>query len=261
VARTEDLRRIVDALAESRAVLQAIPRERMTIGAKEGGDPVTEADTAIDARLRALLPRAGEGWLSEETADDPARLRARRVWIVDPLDGTREFVAGIPEWAISVALVEDGEAVAGGICNPAIGVTVVGGVGHGLRVEGPLPEGRASASLQGARVLASRSEMARGEWERFSGAPFHVAPMGSVAWKLALVAAGRADATFTLSPKNEWDVAAGAALVRAAGGRVIGLDGRAPRFNRGNTRLPGLVACASAVERELCALLGIEPRC
>ncbi|HEX5043071.1 MAG TPA: 3'(2'),5'-bisphosphate nucleotidase CysQ [Candidatus Polarisedimenticolaceae bacterium] len=260
MTRTEDLQRIVDALAESRAVLQAIPRERMKIGSKVGGDPVTEVDTAIDARLRALLPRAGEGWLSEETADDRARLSARRVWIVDPLDGTREFVAGIPEWGISVALVEDGEAVAGGICNPPLGVTVVGAVGEGLRVEGLLPEGLLSASLRGARVLASRSEVARGEWERFSGASFHVVPVGSVAWKLALVAAGRADATFTLSPKNEWDVAAGAALVRAAGGRVLGLDGRAPRFNQGNTRLPGLLACTSAVEGDLCALLGIEPR-
>jgi myo-inositol-1(or 4)-monophosphatase len=85
--------------------------------------------------------------------------------------------------------------------------------------------------------------------------------VGSVAWKLALVAAGRADATFTLSPKNEWDVAAGAALVRAAGGSVLGLDSHAPRFNRRDTRLAGLLACTPAVERDLCALLGIEPRC
>ena len=81
-------------------------------------DPVTEADRALDEALRKALPRGDEGWFSEETTDDSSRLEHRPLWIVDPLDGTREFVAGVPEWAISIGYVEDGHAIAGGVCNP-----------------------------------------------------------------------------------------------------------------------------------------------
>jgi myo-inositol-1(or 4)-monophosphatase len=257
VPTREDLRRIAEALQASREVAASLPEAALSARSKEGGDPVTELDTRVDACLRDLLPRDGEGWLSEETADDRARLRARRVWVVDPLDGTKEFVAGVPEWAISIGLVEDGEAVAGGICNPAAGITVVGAVGHGIEVTGAAPGGAPARSLRGAHVLASRSEVKRGEWARFAGAPFEVVPVGSVAWKLAKVAAGLADATWTLSPKHEWDVAGGAALVRAASRRVFGLDGRSPRFNRPDISLPGLVACTPELEPEVRALLGL----
>ena len=251
-----DLEKIERALHEARRVVAAIAPDALDVRTKSGGDPVSAADLAVDRLLRALLPEEGEGWLSEETADDGARLSRRRVWVVDPLDGTKEFIAGIPEWAISVGLVEDGEATAGGVCNPALGVVVVGGLGHGVRVDGaPLPP-LAPRSLSGARVLASRSETGRGEWARFTGGAFDVVPVGSVAWKLALVAAGRADATWTLTPKHEWDVAAGAAMVRAAGGTVFGLDGGPLRFNLPSPRVSGLVACAPGLEAEVRALLG-----
>ena len=85
---------------------------------KTGGDPLTEADLAVNEVLLKSLPQPGEGWLSEENADDAARLKCSRVWIVDPIDGTREFIQGIPEWCISVGLVEGGRPVAGGIFNP-----------------------------------------------------------------------------------------------------------------------------------------------
>lgn len=252
----EELDRIAAALAEAGEVVARVRRGAVTVTLKTGGDPVTEVDTAVDAVLRKRLPRPGEGWLSEETADDGSRLRMTRVWVVDPLDGTREFVAGIPEWAISVALVEEGSAVAGGVFNPASGTTVLGAVGLGVWVDGRPAACTATPGLNGAQVLASRSEVARGEWGRFQAAPFRYMPVGSVAWKLALVAAGRADATWTLTPKHAWDVAAGVALVQAAGGVVFGLDGRPPRFNLANPRLSGLVACAPGLEPELRALLG-----
>ena len=251
MASPHDLDRISTALAAARKVLASIEGAPRQVRAKGGGDPVTDADTAVDTCLRALLPAPGEGWLSEESADDGDRLARRRVWIVDPLDGTREFLAGIPEWVISVGLVEDGEPTAGGVCNPTQGTVIVGALGHGVRVDGePSPPLSAERSLAGATVLASRSETRRGEWARFAEAAFEVVPTGSVAWKLALVAIGRADATWTLTPKHEWDVAAGAALVRAAGGAVFGLDGRQPRFNLAVPRLPG-------PEPEIRSLLGI----
>src|ERR1700732_2013216 len=110
---------------------------RFTPGAIEteykiGHDPVTEADRALDAVLRKELLREGEGWLSEESVDDPIRLDRSRVWVVDPLDGTREFVKGIPEFCVSIGFVEDGRPVAGGIHNPATQETFVGAIARGV---------------------------------------------------------------------------------------------------------------------------------
>lgn len=243
MTRSEDLVRIEAALlAAAEAIRPYTPGEVAFEEKSERGDPLTAADLAADRVLRESLPRAGEGWLSEETKDDARRLGRRRVWVVDPLDGTREFVDGVPEWCISVGLVEEGEPVAGGILNPVTGELVLGAVGTGVSLNGAPVRITGRVTLEGATVLASRSEVGRGEWERFRDEDFRVRPCGSVAYKLALVAAGRADATWTLVPKHEWDVAAGAALVRAAGGTVLHADGRAPRFNGEDPRLPSFLA-------------------
>lgn len=240
--RFRDVERINDALVVAQKVVQPFTPGAVEFERKpERGDPVTEADHALDAALRACLPEAGEGWLSEESVDDPERLTCERVWIVDPLDGTREFVAGIPEWCISIALVEKGIPVVGGILNPVTEELVIGAVGFGVTYNGD-PVTASEQGLERSAILASRSEVDRGEWQRFSAAPFSVTPCGSVAYKMALVAAGRADATWTLVPKSEWDVAAGVALVRAAGGVVMHADGSAPRFNQERPLLPNLLA-------------------
>jgi myo-inositol-1(or 4)-monophosphatase len=236
------LPRIEHALDEAVKALKSYTPGAVDADDKGGGDPVTEADRAVDTLLRELLPAGDEGWLSEETADDPIRLSKERVWVVDPLDGTREFVAGIPEWCVSVALVEGGRAVAGGISNPATGETVVGAVGRGVTLNGAPARLSERTTLEGALVLGSRSEVKRGEWDRFRDAPFNLRPMGSVAYKLSLVAAGLADATWTLVPKHEWDIAAGAALIQAVGGEIYTLDGKPPRFNRPKPKVTGLVA-------------------
>jgi myo-inositol-1(or 4)-monophosphatase len=239
----DELQRIQTALAEA----QALVTERFTPGEvdarrKSGGDPVTEADTQIDTLLKRLLPRNGEGWLSEETLDDKTRLDSRRVWVVDPLDGTKEFVMGLPEWSISVGLVEDGEAVAGGICNPATGETIIGARGHGVTLNGK-PAGLSQRPrLAGAEVVASRSEVTKGQWKGWDGAPYTIRAMGSVAYKLARVAAGLSDATWTLVPKHEWDVAAGVALVLAAGGKIVAGTPEQERFNRPEPKLTRLIA-------------------
>lgn len=248
--RNDDLERIRVALRAAAEALRpftagAVSWERKS----ERGDPVTAADRAVDEVLRRILPRPGEGWLSEETRDGPSRLSLHRVWVVDPLDGTREFVQGIPEWCVSVGLVEGGEAVAGGILNPATGERILGSVETGVTLDGRPAGVVRRPDLVGATVLASRSEVGRGEWDRFGEAPFRVVPCGSVAYKLARVAAGLADATWTLVPKNEWDVAAGAALVRAGGGVVRHGDGSEPTFNRPDTELPNLLAGAPGLVR------------
>ena len=224
---------------------------------KAGHDPVTEADRAVDAALRSILLQDGEGWLSEETADDLTRLGKDRLWVVDPLDGTREFVQGIPEWCVSIAWVWDGEAVAGGILNPATGETIVGSRATGVKRNGVAVQVSPRKELSGALVLGSRSEFNRGEWKPFQDGSLTLRPVGSVAYKLALVAAGLADATWTLVPKHEWDVAAGTALVQAAGGVVRNLDGSAVAFNARKPWLPGLIAAGPNLYPEISRLLKV----
>jgi myo-inositol-1(or 4)-monophosphatase len=260
VSRSDDLERIRRAIDAAVEILRPYTPGSVDYRFKEGDDPVTAADTAVNDALKSLLHRDGDGWLSEETADEPARLEKRRVWIVDPLDGTREFVAGIPEWCVSIGLVEDGEAVAGGICNPATGQVVLGARGVGVTLNGAPARPRPTTSLQGALVLGSRSEFKRGEWARFGEAPFRTQAMGSVAYKLSLVAAGLADATWTLVPKHEWDVAAGVALVQAAGGAALTLEGAPPRFNQRKPKLTGLIASAPGLTAEIGSFLGIGSR-
>jgi myo-inositol-1(or 4)-monophosphatase len=249
MSRADDLQRIADALEASREVLARFTPGEIAHRSKQGGSPVTEADTAVNEKLLALLPRGDEGWLSEETADDAGRLDSRRVWVVDPVDGTKEFIQGIPEWGVSIGLVEDGRAVAGGVCMPTRDLTIIGALESGVLVNDEACSARRLQSLQGIEVLASRSEVGRGEWQRFSDAPFSVKAMGSVACKLALVAAGIADATWTLVPKHEWDVAAGTALVMAAGGKVWTPDGQPPLFNKESPRFEGLLAAPSGIEQ------------
>lgn len=258
MSRVDDLARIRAALERAKTALQPFTPGQVEHIVKSGGDPVTAADDAINDVLLASLPRDDEGWLSEETRDDRSRLERRRVWIVDPLDGTREFIAGIPEWCVSVALVEDGLPVAGGIHIPALGLDVVGALEEGVTANGEPVGVREASSLDGIEVLASRSETKRGEWERFAGAPFRVTPTGSVAFKMALVAAGRAEATWTLVPKHEWDVAGGTALVRAAGGDVWLPGGAEPTFNRERPKLPGLLACGAGLRGPISEYLRSE---
>ena len=255
VSQAETLQRIQAALNAARQVFT-----RFTLGAieaeyKAGHDPVTEADTEVDAVLRQELLREGEGWLSEESVDDLSRLGKSRVWIVDPLDGTREFVAGIPEFCVSIAMVEDGIPVAGGICNPATNEIFVGSLDLGVTYNGKPARASERTSLRGALVLASRSETKRGEWKQFQKASLNVRPLGSVAYKLALVSAGLADATFTLTPKHEWDIAGGAALVASGGGFVSTLPNSTLRCNKKAPLLSGLLACGTFLRDELLALV------
>lgn len=251
--QSETVRRIQQALDVASRVLGGFTSGAIEARYKANLSPVTAADHAVDRALRKSLLRDDEGWLSEESVDDPSRLEKRRVWVVDPLDGTREFVAGIPEFCISVAMVEQGVPVAGGIHNPASGETFLGSLETGITYNGTPVCPSQRTVLAGAKVLASRSELERGEWERFR--ELDIKPMGSVAYKLALVAAGMADLTFTLTPKSEWDVAAGAALVTASGGWAGTLDGRSLRCNERNPLLPGLLACGPHLRKQLVDLL------
>jgi myo-inositol-1(or 4)-monophosphatase len=249
------LERIHAALEASRPVFARFTPGAIETEYKVGHDPVTEADRALDAVLRKELLREGEGWLSEESVDDPIRLQRSRVWVVDPLDGTREFVKGIPEFCVSIGFVEDGRPVAGGIYNPATDETFMGSIDSGVTYNGRPSQPSQRKTLDGALILASRSEVKRGEWKLFDNSIFKIRPMGSVAYKLALVSAGLADITFTLTPKNEWDVVAGAALVQSAGGFVSTLEKTSLTANRRDPLLSGLLASGPLLREQLLALV------
>jgi myo-inositol-1(or 4)-monophosphatase len=254
-SNTETLQRIQSAMEAAREVFSRFTPGAIEAEYKAGHDPVTEADKVLDSVLHKELMREGEGWLSEETVDDFSRLEKRRVWVVDPLDGTREFVAGIPEFCVSIAMVEDGKPIAGGIYNPATKETFLGSLESGVTYNGKPAQPSQRTSLDGAMVLASRSEVKRGEWKQFENVGVKIRPMGSVAYKLALVSAGLADVTFTLTPKNEWDVAAGAALIESAGGFVSTLEGTPLRCNNKSPLLTGLLSCGPLLRDEMLALV------
>ena len=138
------------------------------------------------------------------------------------------------------------------------GQTVIGAVGRGVTLNGAPTGASAIDTLSGARITASRSEIKRGEWERFADEEFDVIPCGSVAYKLALVACSECDATWTLVPKHEWDVAAGVALVLAAGGSVFTVDGSPVVFNRPKPKIAGMIGCAPGLRDPIGRFLDID---
>ncbi|HUE77528.1 MAG TPA: 3'(2'),5'-bisphosphate nucleotidase CysQ [Longimicrobiales bacterium] len=229
---------------------------------KSPDQPVTEADLGADALLmeRLLGARPDYGWLSEETVDRPERLSRSRAWVVDPVDGTRSFIAGYPEFAVSVGLVEDGEPVVGVIFNPArneLFWALRGGGAFGNRGVAGGQERLRIAEAKEARpsLLASRSEIGRGEFEPFVEA-HDLLEVGSTAYKMAGVAAGDGDGFLSRGPKSEWDVAAGALIVEEAGGTVTDLNGRRLRFNRPDPYVHGILAAAPALHAALLARVG-----
>jgi len=225
---------------------------------KSRDNPVTTADYAADRKIKEML-RGGYptyGWLSEETVDDHARLQCQRAWIVDPLDGTKEFIKGVPEFVVAIALTVDGVPVMGVSYNPIKDEMFSGIVGVGCYFNGEPARVTATASLEQATILASRSETSRGEWKPYESKVI-IRSVGSVAYKLALVAAGQADATFTRSPKSEWDIAAGTALIIAAGGQVSDIDGNELRFNKPSVKVPGMVGSNGHLHAPIERLLGL----
>ena len=201
---------------------------------KSKGSPVTQADLDADALIREILAKAfpDDGFLTEESIDDRTRLVCARVWIIDPIDGTREFSKQIPEFAISIGLVVDERPVVGVVHNPIAGVTVSGRLGHGTLKNGEQTEISNCPALAQARVAVSRSEVEDGKLEPYAPLFGELCPMGSIAWKLALVACGEADFNLSLKPKNEWDVCAGDLLVHEAGGEYVDFEGRVLRYNQ-----------------------------
>lgn len=221
--------------------------------------PVTVADREANQKIQEMLQGAfpDYGWLSEETVDSSDRLASRRVWVVDPMDGTQEFIQKIPEFAVSIGLVEDGRPILGVVYNPTLDQLFWAIRGQGAWCEEQQLRVPETPRLAEATILSSRSETKRGEWKGLTSL-FRARPMGSIAYKLACLANGEADASFTLVPKNEWDICGGTLLVEEAGGIVTNLRGKPVIFNQPTTLLQGLVASNGNLHAQLLEL--IRPR-
>lgn len=208
-------------------------------------NPVTTADNAADTRLKEILTetRPEYGWLSEETVDSHKRLKKERVWIVDPLDGTKEFIEGVPHFVVSVALVENGNPIVGVLYNPVTAETFTAAKGEGAELNGEEIQCATKDNVGNMVILNSRSETRRGLWAPYDGTFGELRAIGSVAYKLGLTAAGQADIFASLRPKNEWDICAGNCIINEAGGKLIDLKGNRVVFNREKTLIePGLIA-------------------
>lgn len=209
---------------------------------KAPGNPVCAVDLEVDAllreRLSALLPDAG--WLSEETIDSAARLGAERVWVVDPIDGTRDYLRGRRGWAVSVALVEDGAVRIGILAAPARNELWVAQAGQGATRNGKALQAGSRTQLPGARVPAD--QLPRTDRDLVA-----VEKPNSIALRMALVAADEADLVATVRWGNEWDVAAAALICQEAGATVTDALGDPLRFNRPQPTAFGLLCAAPGI--------------
>jgi myo-inositol-1(or 4)-monophosphatase len=223
-------------------------------GAEHG--PVTEADLAVNDYLKTTLlaARPDYGWLSEETPDDPARLHTGRQFIIDPIDGTRAFIAGEDNFAVSIAIVESGTVLAGAVMMPAKDRLYAAEIGGPALRDGKPIHASTRSDLTGARILATKSNMAADHWP--GGVPdLHRSFRTSLAYRLCLVAEGRHDGMLTLRDTWEWDIAAGVLICACAGALVSDRHGAPLVFNTHHPKTAGVIAAAPELNRAITARL------
>ncbi len=219
--------------------------------------PVTEADLAINRMLKAelLTARPDYGWLSEESEDGSARLANERVFIVDPIDGTRAFINGEPGFSHSIAIAERGEIIAAMVHVPMKAQSFHATLAGGAYCNGAPITVSATEKMNGARVLCRRPDLKPEHWRAPPEIQPHFRP--SLAYRLCLVGEGRFDAMFTLRPAWEWDVAAGDLIVREAGGMTSTTSGDKTRYNNPVPRLAGLVAGPQKLAQNI--IMALQP--
>lgn len=255
-----DLALITEAARESGEIARHFVQTAPQVWDKpDAAGPVTEADIAIDQMLRRelLAARPNYGWLSEETEDDSARLSAKRLFIVDPIDGTRAFIAGEKTFAHSIAVAENGQITAGAVYLPLLDLMFTAEMGGEARLNGDVIRA-SSAGFEQCNVLGARPNFAAHYWQGNQSPPVKRHFRASLAYRLCLVAQGRFDAMITLRNTWEWDVAAGGLIAALAGATVTDARGHPPAFNNPNPCLPGMLAGAKEVHHGL--ITRLKPR-
>ena len=240
----EDVALLRDAAIQAGQLAVAQRQKGLKIWSKSGGSPVTDADLAANVLLGNLLrgARPDYGWLSEETKDDRARLSARRVFVVDPIDGTAAFMKGRPWFTVALAVIEDGAVVAAVVHAPALNDTYEATLGGGAWLNGAPAQASRTTRLEDSSMLGDPAAFKPPLWPKL-----RFERRNSIALRMALVGAGAFDAAVALSPKHDWDVAAGALIATEGGARVTDAQGGAYRFNRPEPFQGALVCAAPAL--------------
>ena len=221
-------------------------------------NPVTTADHASDKILKEILINAypDYGWLSEETLDSKSRLQKKKVWVVDPLDGTKEFIEGVPHFVVSIALVDTGRPILGVLHNPVTKEIFTAYKGMGAKLNDKLIKCNVKKHTNQMVILNSRSETDKGLWNKYQDQFARFKAVGSVAYKLGLTAAGEGDVFASLRPKNEWDICAGNCIINEAGGKLIDLNGNQRVYNLDDTLIqPGLIAGENKAVDQILSML------
>ena len=230
-SRADDAARLAVAVKEAGAVALSFyktPLKKWTKG--EGDSPVTEADIAANDILQGLLLRPGDGWLSEESENDPTRIGARRVWVVDPIDGTRAFIAGREDWTISAALVEDGRPTVAAVFAPVTNEMFTATVGSGATRNAQPMAASEGSDLDGAKLGGPKRVL---DWLTQRHPSLVAMPrIHSLALRIVRVATGELDAAIAGGSGHDWDLAAADLLVHEAGGAITGLDGKPLIYNK-----------------------------
>jgi myo-inositol-1(or 4)-monophosphatase len=244
-----DLHLILSAAQETGELIMARRAAGLTVEYKANNSPVTDADLAADALLtdRLRTARPDYGWLSEETADNPDRLAHRRIFLVDPIDGTRAYVKGRPWFAVSIAVVEDGHPVAAVVLAPELDETYTATVGGGAFLNGVPIAPSDRTVLEDSAMVGDKAMFAHPSWPQPWPA-MRIESRNSLALRICLVAAGAFDATVSPGPKSDWDLGAADLVAREAGATVCDRHGALFVYNRPKPEQPGLVACAPGLK-------------
>ena len=250
---------VLDAIKHAGAKTLELAEKGFETHRKADRSPVTSADLAVNQILHDTLMThfPNDGWMSEESPDTEERLQQSRVWIIDPIDGTSYFIKGIPEYSISVALIENQEPILGVVYNPVTKELFSALKGQGLWINGePAKAGPFTDSP--LKILVNPSRLGRKEFKAFEDHAT-LQPMGSIAYSLALVAAGRADGTINFDRLHEWDIAAGWLLVQEGQGTVTDSLGKALPFNQPDPISRGVLAARQGIDGDFETLLAKRP--
>ncbi|SDD47493.1 myo-inositol-1(or 4)-monophosphatase [Paracoccus isoporae] len=225
-----------------------------------GAGPVTEADLAVNDYLidRLLKARPDYGWLSEESEDGPARLDAEHCFVVDPIDGTRAFIDGQPGYSHSLAVLRGDRVVAGVVYLPEMGLTYAATEDGPAKLNGEVIAA-SETDLADADILMSKAALKPEHWKGGTPPEFTRSFRPSLAWRLCLVAEGRFDATMSLRPAWEWDIAAGSLIAARAGCTVSNMHGRAMRFNSRAAQVPGLIIAGPKLHGQITERMALAP--
>jgi myo-inositol-1(or 4)-monophosphatase len=252
----EDLALLSRAAAAAGDIALGYFRHDPKVWQKDNASPVTEADLAVDHFLKdeLMASRPDYGWLSEETEDNTDRLGCERLFVVDPIDGTRGFIAGVDEWTISLAVVEAGRPVVAALLQPTCGRLYTATLGGGAALDGHALRLMTGGGNKGARIAGPAGLLTRLRADEPSLRPQGF--IASLALRIAMVADGRIDVAVAKANANDWDIAAADLILSEAGGDLVDLSGADVGYNRPQPTHAALIAARAPLTGWARQLLG-----